>query len=213
MSDMKEDRQISGSSANTGSIELPIGSRDILNQHDTPPPTLFMQGSCILEFGLFAADELRRIVSFDSFENFLHEKEATRGAPDPSSLRIAHIKIVDGSGEMLYRFDNNQDEVVTIGMVLGDLGSLTYRLNHVGHLLDLPANTKIDLKNGDPPMNDGRVRLRCLDAGSSNDIDISGIRIEKQTNAGAVPVYFGNFRDLNSEGTELKIMVWYHEMR
>lgn len=209
---MKKDTQ-NGSSANTGTLELPIASRDILNQHDTPPPTLFMQGSCILEFGLFLASELRQIDSFEHLNLFLQEKEAKRGGPHPSRIRIAHIKVVDGSGEMLYRFDNIQDEKLKIDMVLGEIGSLTYKSIDTGHFLDPPATAKLSFKPADPPMNQGRYRFRCVDYVSGQDLEITGLRIEKETNAGPIPVYFGNFRDLASQGTELKIMIWYHEIR
>lgn len=210
----KESRKASASKAVT-TVRLPFGKLKIFNQHDTPPPVLFMEGSCIMEFGYLETRDRAEIIDFRTFQRFLKESKrpaAVRKAEE--GFVIAHVKIVDGSGEMLYRFDNKQQDRISVSLVLNSregspLGEFSLSVSGYQFLVSFPSTTKIDVKNGDDPMNERRVRLRCLDAASGDDIEISGVRIEKRVGPGSIPLYACSFGDLNSQGKELKVMCWY----
>ena len=183
----------------------------MFKEHDTPPPFIFMEGSCIIEVPHFdpATQPLNTI--------FVPHQGGvvitTVGEPF-----LAHVKVVDGSGEMLFRFDNNADPAHDLSMRL----NLTrFEAGHrvsVGEFIlisadgelraSFPQGYKIDFRLGDPAMSNSRFRLRLLEEGSNEDVDISQVHIYKDTDQGSIPLYSVVFSDLKSEGKELKVMLW-----
>lgn len=192
------------------------GTKDIkpFNEHNTPPPILFMEGSCIIEVPKFAAAQ----TVADTFA----ESDRQRGDEKTRSLKLtsiggtflAHVKVVDGSGEMLFRFDNNAHPPhnLTINLRLEKqsvwVGNFILIAADGEFRVVLPMDYKIDAKPNDPAMNDGRFRLRLLETASNDDVDISQVQIYKDTQQGSVPLYGVVFSDLVSKGKELKVMLW-----
>lgn len=70
----------------------------ILTSHDTPPPVTLMDGSFIVEIEL---------ADFGEKEELSGQSKKYRVLPTVpgKKLYLAHIKVVDGSGELLYRGD------------------------------------------------------------------------------------------------------------
>src|SRR6266545_3111654 len=141
------------------------GARKMFREHDTPPPILFMEGSCIVE-----------VPNWDPLEQSLGDILVPAGDGEFLSYTLtsvageflAHIKVVDGSGEMLYRFDNNADpphnltirlKLVKGGAPMGDF-FLVAANGEFG--VSIPMSCKLDVKPDDPAMSNRRFRLRLL---------------------------------------------------
>ena len=193
-------------------IRLPLYKLQIFNQHDTPPALLFMQGSCIIEVMRIPGDDVPDSMTFEEFQARLAELEESSASSQEERPHIGHVKIVDGSGEMLYRFDNNNHENMAIALALSREGrplpEFIFAAVDGEFLISPPSGTTIGNVNGDQPMNKERFRFRCL-ADGEGDIDIIGLRVEKVTAAGTIPMFAEVFRDLKKQGAEVKVMLWF----
>lgn len=193
--------------------------RDILTSHNTPPEMLFMEGSCIIEIPIWdrASQDLHDIL----VESESAGSENTARSYRLTSLHgqfLAHIRVVDGSGELLYRFDNNATSphnlTINLRLERAEAGGSVYVGNFIfiasnGEFrAQFPPEYKIDVKPNDPAMNERRFRLRLLELGTDDDVNIAQVHISKDTNQGSIPVFSVVFSDLSSEGKELKVMVW-----
>ncbi len=186
----------------------------IFREHDTPPPVLFMQGSFIIETAELDFDESGVTMgSRKKYRRHPHE-------PMKTKVHLAHIKIIDGSGEILYRNDNIMDDpshppidlrlAVTTQSGVVNIASVANNFE-----IDTPGNKKLDKVDkvthpDDQPMGTKRhARFRYKDASSGSEESITGIRVTK----GGSTVLFENsdLSDLASKGEELKIMVWLEE--
>lgn len=209
----REDLSRVSEAATQNVIRLPLGKLKIFNQHDTPPGLLFMQGSCIIEIMFFEGESVPDNMTFEAFQARLAEMNASSALADQEEQpHIGHVKIVDGSGEMLYRFDNNNEENLAIALALSrdrtPLGEFSFAVVNGEFLISPPASTRIGNINGDAAMNKERIRFRCLGDGD-RDIDITGLRVEKVTEAGRIPIFAEVFRDLKKQGAEVKVMLWF----
>src|SRR6185369_14237990 len=88
------------------------------------------------------------------------------------------------------------------------LGEFTFAVIDGEFLISPPASTKIGNINGDAAMNKERIRFRCLDDGD-RDIEITGLRVQKVTEAGTISMFAEVFRDLKKQGAEVKVMLWF----
>jgi len=165
--------------------------RNRFNEHDTPPPVMVGEGSLIVEttdpFGSSVPAGASRKKHFvDAY----------------SGYSIAHIKIVDGSGEMLYRNDKPRGAEVRI--VLDDASEVKLGRIADGFYIDLP-NDK-DLGRAQPQTSKRENKYRPKK--SSADLAIAAIKIAENPTP-ASPLLFKIAKDdLNSRLEEARIMVW-----
>jgi hypothetical protein len=192
------------------------------NEHDTPPPLEIINGSFIV----------------DTEEDFLAGDIVSMGAmtrhhirPGAANNRIfpAHIKVVDGSGEMLFRLDTKPPamsgsphpaEFIKITAVLD--GTLTVEM---ASLLDSGSQTfSITTHNNTslrPTMSDDKpvgmkrhARRKIGPNGGMPSVNTSITRLiitGRDTND--VLYNLAPIIDLASEGRELRIMIWLEERR
>ena len=75
----------------------PQAAREDRNEHDTPPPLLIGNGSVLVE----------TVADFDLVQDSGSDRRHHIRAKTGSNQKIfaAHVKVVDGSGEVLYRYD------------------------------------------------------------------------------------------------------------
>jgi hypothetical protein len=57
-------------------------------------------------------------------------------------------------------------------------------------------------------MGDHRLRLRILEEGTNNDVEITQAHVYKDTAQGSIQMCSIVFTDLRSLGRELKVMLW-----
>jgi hypothetical protein len=196
----------------------PIKSRGILDQrkeHDTPPPMLLMEGSLIIEVNTDRTDW----TSYQTAGNRRKWLVTPKWTTIPRGIYIAHIKVVDGSGEMLFRFDNDMTNdystpiVVTASMKKGGnaSGDCQVSVEGLDFSVNLPNTRKIDKRaNNEPadePLNLNRKRVRFMDNNRDDRHDFESLSIDKGPNN----LYHVAFRDLPSKGKELKVMLWWEE--
>jgi hypothetical protein len=190
------------------------------NEHDTPPPLLIINGSFIVETeNDFAAGDIINIPGPKRRHNIRPEAGKNRVFP-------AHIKVVDGSGEILYRLDvrgtglnPHPAESVKITARLTD-GTVVEAASTpvVGNMQTYAIDTDRDTSlvapamPGDVPASPkrrARRRLRRPD-GAGPNLFIDRLTI---TQGGAANVLYSISppNDLTSRGEELKIMIWLEE--
>jgi hypothetical protein len=158
------------------------------NEHDTPPPVIIGSGSLIFEarteskhdWTTTAATTLggRSALShtFPAYDN--------AGQPATSNIHIAHVKIVDGSGEMVYRLDNGDKDDITITILMdkGKSEIATLRTDKKNFIITFLDTKKLDSNAGDPSMDTEddptkkRQRARYRD-NAGNQKDIYGIEV------------------------------------
>ena len=138
----------------------------------------------------------------------------------PQNIYIAHVKVVDGSGDMLFRFDNDTttDHVtpimVTATMKKGGSQSGDCQLSVEGNTfsVNLPNTRKIDKRAAneppDEPLNRNRNRVRFMDNNRDDRHDFSALSIDKGPNN----LYSVSLDSLPSRGKELRVMLWWEEL-
>lgn len=188
---------------------------DQRKEHDTPPPMLLMEGSLVIEANTDRTDW----TSFQTPGSRRKWLVTPKWSTMPRSIYIAHIKVVDGSGEMLFRFDNDLTNdystpiVVTATMKKGGSASGDCQVSVEGtdFSVNLPNTRKIDKRaNNEPPdepLNLNRKRIRFMDNNRDDRHDFENLSIDKGTNN----LYRVNLRDLPSKGKELRVMLWWEE--
>jgi len=183
----------------------------IFNEHDTPPPVLFMQGSCILEVG---EPKSRDKEEAQTLAKML--LAGTKAAAFPARPFIAHVKIVDGSGDKLYHFDNNnkQSLEITLRLIDGDkrpAGEMVFTAQDGGLSLMLPIGKTLAYQP-DKAMNPNRLRFNCVDELGATQTHITAVQVSKLVEAGSIDLYDVAFGDLHSLGVELKVMLWFEDL-
>jgi len=171
--------------------------------HDTPPPILFENGSFVLERkGQFPDDEIGI--------NTANNRKEYRIKPDSGSTVVpAHIKILDGSGEMLYRNDKAADCLITIelGRDSGPRSVVNARTsaNKSRFVIDVDANKSLDVgnaNNNDKPTSRRRNRRYRHSGGA--DMSMKEIAIKE----GNKTLYSLSPDVLPKKGEDLRIMIW-----
>ena len=174
----------------------------ILEDHDTPPPFVMMEGSLIVELPKEDFDV--------KIENGGQNRKyrICRHVSVPR-VDIAHIKVVDGSGEMLYRNLKAKGSKIIVSL---DDGSTDVTLSDGQYFQVETDNSAKKLKksSGENPLGGRKSRFRH----KNNTGDGGESRIEKLV----IKDPGGNtvFR-IESDGsstspdlTELRVMVWLH---
>jgi hypothetical protein len=200
-------RQITGALATLPLASLVTSpSASAQTSHDTPPPVLLMNGSVIVETAEADFDE-KEIVSGQ------RKKYKRRPVGAGMKVSLAHIKVIDGSGEILYRGDCQttcRDFSIAVTTAENDIINLASIANKFQ--IDTPSNKKLD-KTTDPfdqPMSARRKgRFRYKDDSSGAQTSIKSVAV-KQGGAGVFEVILD---DLPDDGQELKVMMWLEERR
>jgi hypothetical protein len=187
-------------------------------EHNTPPPMFLMPGSLIIEAATTKSD-------WDSFQQPQQtDRKKWSVIPKPypngnapTNIYIAHIKILDGSGEMIHHVDNENttDRATPIqltasvyknGNFFGDC-ILTPSGNHFE--LSVPNDKKIKQNNpnNDPSTNPGlRQRARFMHANNDEDFVFKALKIDK----GTVNLFTESDMPTNFPGySDLRVMVWW----
>lgn len=175
------------------------------NEHDTPPPVLVMSGSCILEIAADGDTVGPKDDSGGRRKYRVTPKDIT------GNFYLAHVKVVDGSGEMLFRLDNTTADPVEVILALSDTKEVRLAAEGGKLLIELEKTKKFDKKVGDPPMSAGtsrnkRTRFRYMDdAPGSAEPDIKFVRVFRKGRQ----LFDLELDTLRSHGEELKVMLWW----
>lgn len=168
---------------------------EFFKEHDTPPPVLLAEGSLTVE-------------TTHAFGNAVGQGGGRKKhfVSDYEGLTIAHIKISDGSGEMLYRNDKPRDSEVRIQV--SDGSEAKVGRNADGFYVDLPDDK--DLGNAQNVAN--RKRGKRYRPKKGNDELIFEAITVAQTSAANSPFLFRITKnDLNSKLEEARVMIWLED--
>lgn len=196
----------------TAQRATPVVQRD-RNDHDTPPPVIVTEGSCIFEVSA-EGDTLPAPANAGTNRrhyNIPPKKDST-GHPS-GNIYLAHVKIVDGSGEMIFRFDNTLKQAVDV--IIRDDDNDELKLSAVGtkFVVDVKRTKKIAPRSGgvvEPSMNPlKRVRFRYMnDAAGNPERRMKFVTVSIRD----VILYQLDLDSLRSRGEELKVMIWWEEV-
>jgi hypothetical protein len=179
-------------------------------EHDTPPPLFIQSGSLILEARTDKNDWTHTPMP-GSRRGYRVLTKDRNDQPPTTAIFVAHIKIVDGSGELVYRFDNYNNTTKSVPVHVNCLmnGDLTENfhlsVDNTEFVIDVPDKRKIKPKQGDPVMNGKRKRVKYLNDQGSDSHDITTIQIVK----GPRVLYQVDRSDLGKGADEMRIMVWW----
>lgn len=185
-----------------------------LREHDTPPPMLLMSGSMIIEARTDKTDWGVGSASGNERKHLILPQD-NNGDPPPmnTNIFIAHVKILDGSGDLLFKFDNDQSATknipIVVTVVMDGNSNEKLRVTHEDRRFSLlfpKDHRKIDKKAAtDLPMGRHRQRVRYLDDNGSDAHEISSVTVMK----GAQQLFSIDIAELPSKGEELRIMLWW----
>ena len=186
------------------------GTEEAEKEHNTPPPIVIMDGSLIVERrGEYQASEV-----VTQGNRKYHKMNA-----DSSFTKLfpQHIKVVDGSGEILYRNDVATECVVTLALV--DPNHTTSRAvvnafaspivdNRRSFVIDtdMTGNKLLRKTNEKPTSTKRTTRYRHMDNGN-NEFSILDLKITR----GADVLFSVALADLPEGGAELKILIWLEQ--
>jgi hypothetical protein len=169
--------------------------RSILKMHDTPPPIVIGGGSVVFELD----KEFDEITAGTPKK---HIRKPPAGSTSNSVL-IGHIKILDGSGEMLYR--NLDADTCRIIITLDD-DTLINVMG--GSTLDIEAPRRLELGSGlDKPVSKKRKKRYRHKKSSSVESSIKKVQVVEGSD-----VLFSVLVDkLESKDDDFRVMLWLHE--
>jgi hypothetical protein len=143
----------------------------------------------------------------------IHDKD---GNPPSGNIRFGHIKIVDGSGEMVYRLDNDYKDPITVTAFMSKDKTefVTLTVDGINLVIGLPDKRKLEQNASDPsmdppdpldpkPEDKRRQRVRYKDTGGNegkiNHIEVSSNEV----------VLYGLKVDGYKAAKELRVMIWW----
>jgi len=156
--------------------------KGIFNEHDTPPPVIVTTGSLIVDantdephWSNVTGGTGRRTVSF--------MPKGLLGNPPTKPIYIAHVKVVDGSGDLLFRLDNDKNSTKGIPVKITALVVGTEDMNLTVNgtkdfIIDVPPGRKMFPKAGDVPQNN-RQRVRYMNDASSDAFTVVVLKYGK----------------------------------
>ena len=168
----------------------------VFKEHDTPPPVLVAEGSLTVE----TTDP------FDRTSPALTGRQR-RTVSAYSSLKLAHIKIVDGSGEMLYRNDKPPLNC-EIRIKVNDGTELKFGQITGGLYLDMDDDKDL----GNPQNISGHKRPKLYRPKKANrELEIQAITVAESDAAGAPFLFKVTEAELNSHLKESRVMIWLEQ--
>jgi hypothetical protein len=185
------------------------GTEDARSEHNTPPPILIGDGSLIVErSGEYLVND---VVTQNSRNH--HKMNADGGH---TKLYPAHIKVIDGSGEVLYRNDTATECVVTMALIDPDNTSSTAIVNagaspivsnRRSFVIDTDGNKLLKKTNERPASTKRNVRYRHKDNGNK-EFSIVDVKVTQ----GADVLFRVTLSTLPAGGEELKVLIWLEQM-
>jgi hypothetical protein len=198
------------------------GTRTVLktefrSEHNTPPPGLFMGGSLVFET---FSDKDDWDVDGDIDPTINRRKWSVKPRPydngmTPTNICIAHLKFIDGAGEMVFPTYNNESNRETPIVITATLRKnsqsfgeciLTTTGDHFE--ISLPNNKRLKNKPGDLPANSRRQRVRYMhpNIGNTDACEWIGLRIVK----GNEVIYDEpNLPGLPAYDETMRLMIWW----
>ncbi len=182
----------------------------IFDQHDLPPPFLFMQGSLVVEIDEPVFDPAP---TSGAHKKHHHRKAKKAGM---TKVELAHIKVIDGSGEPLYR--NLLAEGCKVTFTMDDLsevvveGGAPAEGGQTAFQIDTPDTQPLNMATGgDAPLGKKRAgRFRYKQPGTQAP------QIRTITVSDGTPPSASNnptlFRVSPADQDEVRVMVWIHEL-
>jgi len=174
--------------ANTNEASIPAESQKLSgkkNQHDTPPTFVISEGSFIVEL-----DKPLEYVTTTGGKKRYRRRKAMGG----HDAQLDHIKIVAGSGEMLYRNDAATDCEIVVELE----NSLEARVYGGPDLIvEIPQSLVLGTAQSGPPKRAHRY--------VPSPRSIQGIKVQR----GNSVLYSVERNETLSELAEVRIMVWH----
>lgn len=183
------------------------------NEHNTPPPLYFQEGSLIIE-----AFTTREDWSAHNHANrrrkwsIVPTRYAHLPEMPPTNLYIEHVKVVDGAGEMVHQTDNDADRdpiKITLTLKKGtELSDCIVTVAGDHYEIDVPETKRIKKMSGDSPSNSRRKRVRYMNPSGSNadEFEWVGLKIEKgrrvEYEEDNLPSELDGYR-------EMRLMIWW----
>jgi hypothetical protein len=167
------------------------GSQRLLsdrNQHDTPPPLMITQGSLVVEID----KPMAFLVTANGRKKYRRPKNT-------HDANLDHIKIVDGSGEMLYRNDKPRDCEIVVTLSGGAAAELK-----VGGGAELVVEIPESMDIGTSEHSDTSRRHEKYRPSSAQ---ITAIRVQR----GASVIYSVSRDEVVSGLEDVRIMVWHDD--
>jgi hypothetical protein len=162
-------------------------------EHDTPPPVLIAEGSLTVE----------------TMSRFGGPMGAGQGRKkhhiDIGGKEIAHIKIVDGSGEMLYRNDKPRNAEIRV-LVRVNSADSEVKMGRSGSNLYIDLTDDKDIGTATPGGKHRTERYRLKK--SADDLELLAITVAENASANSPILFKVTREDLNSHLEEARIMVW-----
>lgn len=193
---------------------------DIRNQHDTPPPVILMSGSWIFE----ARTELNHIwtttaaTTLGGKPALMHKVPAYDNQNNPATkpIYIAHIKIVDGSGEMLYRLDNEDKDAIAINSYLKNdkTESAVLKTDNKDFVIVFLDDKKLENKADDPSMDpeeDVKTIPRRQRARYKNEKNKNGKIYSIEISGAKAGLLCALKLENHKAARELRIMCWWEQ--
>lgn len=183
------------------------------NEHDTPPPTLFMGGSLVLEVFSGKDDWDVDGAAVNGRRKWSVTPKPYDNGTSPTSIFIAHVKLVDGAGEMVFPTLNNEQkepiEIITMLQKDGNAFGDCHLIASGDHFeIDLPATKRLRKKAFDHPANSRRQRVRYMHQSGFNPdrCDWVGVKILK---GGVLQYENSNLPALRGYDETMRLMVWW----
>jgi hypothetical protein len=179
--------------------------QEILTSHDTPPPVTIMDGSFIVEIPK---------ALFDETEGNSGQPKKYKLMVAGKKLYLAHIKVVDGSGEILYRGDFH-DPANNLNVIITTTENHEVNFASVGNKfqIETPNGRKLEKTTGlDQPVSSKRLgRFRVKNDAGTSETRLSRISVRK----GNFAVWGVDLTDLAPGGAdggkETKVLIWLAE--
>ena len=182
-----------------------VDAKQNKRSHDTPPPLDFTNGSLVIE---------KRDAFHETSLSTDRTRMEYRTRPYPGNRTIypAHVKIVDGSGEMLFRKDDETGALavsIELRNVNGSAGSASIinaqaLVDRSKFIVDVDSDKTLDL--GDQVHNDKPTSKKRTHRYRHSSAALS--MWEVTVKQGARILYSISPRELPLEGADLKVMIW-----
>ena len=183
------------------------------SEHDTPPPGLLMGGSLVFEVFSEKTDWDADGPEVNGKLKWSVKPKPYDNGTSPTNIFIAHVKLVDGAGEMVFpTLNNEQKEPIEItttlvknGQAFGDC-KLVASGDHFE--IELPSSKRLKKKIFDNPANSRRQRVRYMHHSGFNpdQCEWVGVKIVK----GGVTYYERpDLTQLPGYDETMRLMVWW----
>jgi hypothetical protein len=195
----------SGLAQKDGRAKATASPEEVRNTHDTPPPVVIGNGSFLVEKEKdYLLGEI--ITSGNKKQHHINPQ-----GPGKKKIFPAHIKVIDGSGELLYRNDRAKNCVITFAV---NEGSSTILVTAAASpivqdkqtfIIETDDNKELEKQTEKPTAKKRQVRYKLKDG--TKDFSIVDVKIVEGTDV----LYKVTLATLASMGDDFKVMIWLEE--